>query len=70
MANQIFLEEDLVLEIHALIYSKGSQKAVAKHLEISEQYLTDILKARRNISAEIAEKLGYSRRVCFFKKRT
>lgn len=49
-----------VLEkLNAMVKEKGSQKEVAKILEISEAYLSDILSGRASISARIADKLGF-----------
>jgi transcriptional regulator with XRE-family HTH domain len=44
---------------------KRTQKDVAKDLGISPQYLSDILKGRREISAEVARRLGFERVVTF-----
>lgn len=43
------------------------QKDVAERLGISPQYLCDVLKGRRDISAHLAERLGYERIVAFRK---
>ncbi|ARU40177.1 hypothetical protein CCB80_03105 [Armatimonadetes bacterium Uphvl-Ar1] len=44
---------------------KSSQKTVAEQIGISPQYLSDILKGRREISTAVAEKLGLERVVTF-----
>ncbi len=44
-----------------------SQRLVAKELGISPAYLSDILNGHREISAQVAEKLGYERVVTFVK---
>jgi len=44
---------------------KRTQKDVAKDLGISPQYLSDILKGRREISTEIARRLGFERVVTY-----
>jgi|HubBroStandDraft_1064217.scaffolds.fasta_scaffold52220_3 plasmid maintenance system antidote protein VapI len=37
----------------------GSGKRLAKHLDISEQYLSDILNERRSVSELVAIKMGF-----------
>jgi len=44
---------------------KRSQKVVAAELGISPQYLSDILKGRREISTEVARRLGFERVVTY-----
>lgn len=44
---------------------RSSQKKLAARLGISPQYLCDVLKGRREISAELASRLGYERVVTF-----
>lgn len=44
----------------------GSQKALALKLEVSPQYLSDILSRKREISHEFARKLGLEKRVRFW----
>lgn len=47
----------------------GSQQAAARSLRISPQYLCDVLKGRREISAELARRLGYKRVVVYLEGR-
>lgn len=44
----------------------GSQKALALKLEVSPQYLSDILGRKREISHEFAKKLGLEKRIRFW----
>lgn len=44
---------------------KTTQKQVSIALGISPQYLCDIIKGRREISEQVAEKLGFERVVTF-----
>lgn len=44
---------------------KSNQKTVAEQLGISPQYLSDILRGRREITGEVASKLGFERVVTF-----
>lgn len=50
------------------VKATGSQKALAKELGISCAYLNDVLSSRRDVSYELANKLGYRRVVCFVHK--
>jgi plasmid maintenance system antidote protein VapI len=43
----------------------GSQKAIARELEITPSYLSDILDGRRDISDKIARKLGYAKETVY-----
>jgi len=49
------------------VHLAGSQKKVAEELDISPQYLNDVLASRRDISYELAKRLGYYRIVTFQK---
>jgi len=56
--------------IRGIVKEEGSQLAAAKRLDISPQFLGDILKGNRTISDQVARKLpphGY-RRVIFFER--
>lgn len=56
--------------IRKMVKDEGSQFAAAKKLDVSAQYLSDILLGRRDISDNVARKLpphGY-RRVIFFER--
>ena len=57
MANLTAADEAL----RALIIRLGSQKAAAKHLGISEPYLSDLRKRRRPMSERLLGKLGFQR---------
>jgi transcriptional regulator with XRE-family HTH domain len=43
----------------------GSQKAAAKRLGVSEQYLCDVLKGRREPGKKLLDALGYRRVVVY-----
>ena len=47
------------------IFQCGSQKAFAARLGISEQYLTDVLKRRREPGEKILKPLGFRRIVTY-----
>ena len=59
------MAESIHHTVQALIRSAGSQKLAAQALDISPQYLCDILAGRRDISAELAGRLGYQRIVAY-----
>ena len=46
----------------------GSQRAFAKQVGFSQPYISDVLSGSREVSASLAEKLGYRRRVLFVEK--
>ena len=50
--------------LEALI-QRSSQKAVATRLGFSPQYINDVMRGRREISAELARKLGLRKIVMF-----
>lgn len=56
--------------LREMVQQEGSQKAAAEKLEVSQQFLNDVLNERRYISDAIARKLpphGY-RKVIFFER--
>ena len=56
--------ENLALEkIKQLVAEQKSQLAVARMLEITPSYLNDILNGRRDVSANVAMKLGFWREI-------
>ena len=58
-------ETDMRNILLQMVYDEGSQKATANALGISPAYLGDILSERRNVSNELANKLGYRRVIGF-----
>lgn len=42
-----------------------SQKTLAERAGVSPQYLCDVLKGRRDVSAQMAERFGYMRVITF-----
>lgn len=54
--------------IIAYTLKSGSQRAAAKHLRISPQYLNDIIRGRREISDAVAALFGLER-VIVYKQR-
>lgn len=51
--------------LRQVVAANGSQKETARVLCISPQYLSDILAGRREISAHVAEGLGFERIVTY-----
>jgi len=45
----------------------STQKAVAEELGIHPTFLSDVLKGKRDISANLAERMGFQREVVFRK---
>lgn len=54
--------------IFCVVSLEGSQKAAAKGLGISPQYLSDIMNERRDITDAVAAKFGL-RKICVFVPR-
>lgn len=50
----------VIAKLQTLVEVLGSQKVAAISLGISTQYLNDLLRGRRNVSEEIASKLGFT----------
>lgn len=55
----------LVNHLYLLIAELGSQKAVAKKLKISQQYLNDILRGRREPGDKILKPLGLKKVISY-----
>jgi plasmid maintenance system antidote protein VapI len=64
MTNTIDHSQALEL-IKQLVKQKGSQLKAARHLDISPQYIGDIIAGKREISQNVAAALGYRRVVGF-----
>jgi len=57
--DTLYSSENVLAELKLLITYFGSQSATARQLGYSPQYICDIMKGRRGISAELASRLGY-----------
>jgi DNA-binding transcriptional regulator YdaS (Cro superfamily) len=51
--------DEMLQKLRSAVAEAGSQKAYAKAIGVSEQYVCDCLKGRRDIGKSIAEPLGY-----------
>jgi plasmid maintenance system antidote protein VapI len=65
--NEITQEEILEI-INQMVSKRGSQKAVADHLGISNAYMSDIIAQNRPVSDSVAKRLGYTKIVKFRKE--
>jgi DNA-binding transcriptional regulator YdaS (Cro superfamily) len=61
---------DIIGYLRKVVAANGSQKETARVLCISPQYLCDILAGRREVSAEVAELLGFERVVSYVERRS
>ena len=61
MMARIFYEDRLREMLQIGVTASGSQKAFAGRLGISEQYLSDILKGRRQPGAKVLKFFGLER---------
>jgi hypothetical protein len=53
--------ETPLVALKRLVRECGTQAAAADKLEITQQYLCDLLRGRRGFSDAVANKLGYER---------
>jgi plasmid maintenance system antidote protein VapI len=60
-------KETVLQFIQRRVKEHGSQRAYAKHLGVSQAYLSDVINGRRDISKEMAQLLGYKRLTIFVK---
>lgn len=61
----LFTEQDILDHLRAAIHAIGSQKLFAQHYHISQQYLSDVLRGRREPGQKILDALGYERIVFY-----
>lgn len=61
----VYTADSVMRAIEGLVKLTGSQKEAAKTLGVSPQYLSDILRGRREISDVVARRLGFNREVVF-----
>ena len=52
-----------------MVKDAGSQKAAAEIMRISPQYFNDAVRGKREISAELAERMGFEKIVLFVNRR-
>jgi transcriptional regulator with XRE-family HTH domain len=67
-AIEIIVGQSQLIKVIKSYVACSSQKKVARHLNITPQYLNDILHGRRDISEQVADRLGYRRLVVFEKR--
>lgn len=61
-------EDEVVHELEMRV-ELSTQRAVAESLGVAPQFLCDVLKRRRNVSATLAHALGYRREFVFIPLR-
>lgn len=57
----LFSKDDCLVRVIRLRNHFGSQKALADKLGISEQYLSDMIKSKRDLSDELLDACGIVR---------
>jgi len=60
-----YTEEEMLQELKRQIELAGSQRAWALKNGVSTSFLNDTILGRRKISAPLAKKLGYERKIIF-----
>lgn len=68
MIDRILNHDDMLHEVKRWIFAAGSQKKAAKALGISEQYMTDVVKGRREVGPTLANALGYDKVIMYTPK--
>lgn len=63
---KIYSQNDLLKELRSMA-AKSSQKEVAEQLGVTRSAISEILQGRMDISARIAEAMGYRREMMFHK---
>jgi plasmid maintenance system antidote protein VapI len=63
-----FKYDDVVAEFNRFVEGHETKKAAAEALEISPQYLQDLLKGTRPITGLVWERLGFSKHEDTFSK--
>lgn len=59
----------VIKKIEQIIEARGTQKAAAESLGVSSQFLSDILKGRRDPGKKILDKLGLESSVVYTAKQ-
>lgn len=59
MSAKAIPPDEMLAKLREAVAAAGSQRAYAMAIGVSEQYLCDCLKGRRDIGKSIAEPLGY-----------
>lgn len=62
-------KESILSYISKQVHAHGSQRAYAKHLGVSQAYLSDVINGRRDVSAELALLLGFERVTTYVKAK-
>lgn len=60
----MFTVSDVLEELRKAVKSK-TQKSVSVQLGFTPQFINDVVRGRREVSAELAKSLGYERKVYF-----
>lgn len=63
-------EQDVLTRLRDAVMREGSQKAFARRHGISEQYVSDVLRQRRELSEKILDTLQLERVVMYRERRS
>lgn len=61
----LLTQSQIVELLRAAVEAAGTQKAFAQQHDVSEQYITDVLRGRREPGAKILAALGYEKVVSY-----
>jgi len=67
LSGYLLAQAGLLEVLQGRVRQDGSQKATAQRLGISEQYLCDVLKRRREPGYKLLRSMGF-RRICVYEK--
>lgn len=59
----------LIRKLYAMVEERGTQRAVAKYLGVSEIYLSDVLRGKRNPGESILAKLGLTAQTVYIPQK-
>lgn len=59
--KKVYPLSEVIEDIQQLVLSLSTQKAVARHLHISPQYLGDVLRGRREPGPALLKRLGWKK---------
>ncbi len=61
-------EAELIKHIESLVYMAGGQKAAARSMGISPQYLNDVLQGRRSPGPKLLQAIGYTKAETLYRR--
>lgn len=63
--ESMLTQDGIIAYLRSILELHGTQRDLAARVGVSEQYLSDILSGRRDVSDEFAQKIGFRRMIRF-----